>query len=219
MNDLKLTLIIIAAVAVISTLILLGYFRQKNKKESGLEDYCRAENLLYHKEKSQALTELTIQGEDFILVSNAKSIHNQTLDEYNWELETQWSLIGSEKSMPAFVLGSLPAGTDWSSQPELVKAQALKRLQVDSGLELDPASAQTFMLENKLVYLVFSEMPAASEPVLARLKPLLEQLSKKYLVYIKSGPAGASIRLSGCFVDNAELLHQLLELGAELSRE
>ncbi len=212
MNDVKLTLIIIAILSVISAVVFFVYMKNRQGKDAELNEYCLKMGYTCNKTKESLLSTLTVESENFVLESFMKALKNPAETSATYETGTKWKSKTQDSRRPVYVIGSIPFDGAWKEAPKSVKERAIQILKAESGFEFDPKQAQVIDVGGKSVFLLFEESPGASYGVVQRLKPLLKEWSKEQVIYIKSSPEEVVLQVHRYFVKDAEMLKKVLAL-------
>lgn len=212
MSDLTTSIIVIACTGLVVGLVFLLARKRKQSNEQALEAYCQDNGYSYKSVREPLRVERSVEGASFKLISSMAAHYlNENSASTEWEKSTQITAQGAQDA-PSFVLGSVPAASNWDILPEWTKKAVIGKLMSESGIQLNPESAQYFPTTGKSAFLLFEQTPGASRNAMQQLLPLLDDWPTQFNLLIHSSPKEIRIHVGNCFIQDVALLDQLIRL-------
>lgn len=218
MPDLMISIVVALCVGALILVIFAVVNVRKREKVQALAEYCKNKAYSFKQTKAALSEEISVQSETFLLVSTMIG-HRQeeATGSSAWEKKTVWKTRAKNSEWPSFILGSIPAAGDWDKLPDWMKLAALEKLMSENGIVLESEKAQTVKIDGKASYLLFEEHTGESREIIQKLLPLLNEWPAQFRLLIQSEPAETLIRVTDCYIQDADLLEKIIRLGTVAS--
>lgn len=217
MTDLMVSIIVIVCVGVIIIAVFAASHARKQKSEQALAEYCQSRGYSYNKLKEPLRVEIRIEGASFSLTSIMVSVrHDAQTGSGSWDKKTVFTTRDENSARPSFMLGSVSSAGDWEQLPDWVRHATIEKLMQEKGIAFQPGNVQPLHITEKSTFLLLEQTPGESSKIIQRLSPLLSEWPTRFKLVIHSRPAEIHIYAEDCFIQDAEVLEKIIQLGATM---
>lgn len=211
-NDWLVSLMVIAAAAIVVALVFLLWRRRDHQREENLADYCKQRGCLYQTEHLPLGVRNHFQGDGWQVVS--EQIHHQNTAETGSSGVSRSTVWASDEPVGVqFVLGYAPSAGSIGKLPEWMRQTVLAKVSQEFGIAIAPDEPyHALSISGDQYLLIAMDLPASLIRIKA-LEPLLVPVAKAGHALIRCGSNGCRMELHDCFIRDAETLDALVALG------
>ena len=215
MDDITLSLLVVAGAALITAAVLLLNRRAAKRREEALAAYCGANNYRLTMTKESTARGIVIEGDGWRIESAMRALVNSAeTGSSGWQRETAFVCDMNNPVRKTFALMISGGSSDLDAVPSWVRETAVSQLRAHLGVEmLGLNSVRTVRFQNGRSGLLFETEPSAADAALELLRQPLAAWSGKPPLYLECSPEKISVRLPDTAIKSAEEIDAILRIG------